>query len=189
MKKHDGIRTYNPANRAEWRKWLASNKSTEPVWLVLYRKGTRKHNLTYADAVEEALCFGWIDNRANPRDGESSYLRFAPRREKSNWSKLNVERSERLIRDGLMTEAGQVFIDIAKESGAWFASNEADTIPPDLQKMFNKNKKALKNFQAFAPFAKRMIIQWVVDAKRPETRAARVGKTVALAAKNIRARP
>jgi uncharacterized protein YdeI (YjbR/CyaY-like superfamily) len=189
MKKHDGIRTYNPANRAAWREWLATNKSQEPVWLVLYRKTSKKHNLTYADAVEEALCFGWIDNRANPRDGESSYLRFAPRREQSNWSKLNVERSERLIRDGLMTKAGQVFIDIAKESGAWVASKDADTIPPDLKKGLDKNKKALKNFQAFAPFARRMIIQWIIDAKRTETRSDRVKKTVTLAARNIRSRP
>ena len=189
MNKHDGIRTYNPTNRAAWRRWLATNKSTEPVWVVLYRKGSKKHNLTYADAVEEALCFGWIDNRANPRDGESSYLRFAPRREKSNWSKLNVERSERLIRDGHMTKAGQVFIDIAKETGAWLASRDADTIPPDLKKRFSKNKKALKNFQAFPPFTKRMIIQWILDAKRAETRSDRVEKTVTLAAKNIRAKP
>ena len=88
-----------------------------------------------------------------------------------------------------MTKAGQHFIDIAKETGAWVASKDADTIPPDLTKAFNKSKKALKNFQAFAPFAKRMIIQWVVDAKRAETRSDRIKKTVMLAAKNVRSRP
>jgi uncharacterized protein YdeI (YjbR/CyaY-like superfamily) len=189
MEKVNGTRTFNPANRAAWRKWLANNKSPEPVCVVLYRKHSRRYNLAYADAVEEGLCFGWIDNRAWPRDGESSYLRFAPRKENGKWSKLNVERATRLIREGQMTKAGQIFIDIAKKTGTWEAAGDADHMPPDLQKAFTKSKKALKNFQAFAPFSKRMINQWILDAKRPETRDERVKKTVALAAKNIRSRP
>ena len=182
-------RTFHPASRAAWRKWLSTNKSREPVCVVLYRKKSKKHNLAYADAVEEGLCFGWIDNRSWPRDEESSYLRFAPRKENSKWSKLNVERVTRLIREGQMTKAGLVFVDIAKKTGAWTAASEADEPPADLKKAFSKNKKAYKNFQAFAPFAKRMINQWVLDAKRPETRGERIKKTVKLAAKNIRARP
>ena len=94
-----------------------------------------------------------------------------------------------MMREGLMTKAGQVFIEIAKKTGAWSAAGDADHMPPDLKKAFSKNKKALKNFHAFAPFAKRMINQWILDAKRLETRDERVKKTVALAAKNIRSRP
>jgi uncharacterized protein YdeI (YjbR/CyaY-like superfamily) len=182
----EGGRTFNPASRAAWRKWLATNESPEPVWLVLYRKSSKKHNLTYADAVEEALCYGWIDNRANPRDDESSYLRFTPRKPESSWSKLNIDRANRLIRLGLMTNAGLAFIDIAKKTGKW---KTADRIPPDLKEKFERNKRALQYFQDFPPYAKRMIIQWIIDAKRPETRAERIRKTVELAAKNIKSRP
>jgi len=189
MEKVNGTRTFNPANRMAWRKWLSANTSPEPVCVILYRKSSKKHNLTYADSVEEGLCFGWIDNRGWPRNKESSYLRFAPRKENSKWSKLNVSRATRLIRDGLMTKAGQTFIDIAKKTGAWIAARDADRIPPDLQAALHRNKKALKNFQTFPPFTRRMINQWILDAKRPETRNARIKKTVTLAAKNIRSRP
>ena len=86
----NGLRTFNPADRGAWRKWLAANhRSTEPVCLVIFHKKSSTPNITYAEAVEEALCFGWIDNKALKRDGESMYLRFVPRKEKSNWSKLN----------------------------------------------------------------------------------------------------
>jgi uncharacterized protein YdeI (YjbR/CyaY-like superfamily) len=185
----NGIRTCNPKSRSAWRKWLSENyTSTEPVALVLFHKNSKTPNLTYADSVEEALCFGWIDNKGMKRDDESMYLQFCPRKEKSNWSKLNRDRAEKLILEGSMTEAGQVFIDAAKRSGKWDASLEADVIPPDLQKAFNKNKKALKNFESFAPSSRRLIIQWVLDAKRLETRQQRVEKTVQLAEQNVKAK-
>jgi uncharacterized protein YdeI (YjbR/CyaY-like superfamily) len=190
MEELNGVRTFNPANRSAWRKWLSKNyTSTDPVWVAIYHKGSEKPNLTYADVVEEALCFGWIDNRANKRDEESMYLRVVPRKEKSSWSKLNRERAERMIKEKLMTKAGQVFIDLAKKSGKWDAALESDVIPPDAKKAFAKKKKAFENFQAFAPFSKRMIVQWITEAKRPETRKARIDKTVELATKNIRAKP
>jgi uncharacterized protein YdeI (YjbR/CyaY-like superfamily) len=190
MEKLNGIRTFNPTNRSAWRKWLSKNhKSTEPVRVAIYHKNSGAPNLTYADVVEEALCFGWIDNRANKRDDESMYLRLVPRKENGNWSRLNRERAERMIKKGSMTKAGQKFIDIAKKSGKWDAAFSSDAIPADLQKAFAKKKKAFQNFEAFAPFSKRMIIQWIVDAKQSETRKARIAKTVELAAKNIRAKP
>jgi uncharacterized protein YdeI (YjbR/CyaY-like superfamily) len=186
----NGVRTFNPANRREWRKWLAKNHtSTEPVCLVIFHKKSSAPNLSYGDAVEEALCFGWIDNKGIKRDQESMYLQFAPRKENSNWSKLNKERAEKMIHDGLMTKAGQIFIDIAKKSGKWDAALEADVIPTDLQKAFDKKKKAFQNFQSFAPSSKRLIIQWISDAKKPETRQQRIEKTVELAAQNIKAKP
>jgi uncharacterized protein YdeI (YjbR/CyaY-like superfamily) len=123
------------------------------------------------------------------RDEESMYLQFSPRKENSNWSKLNRERAEKMIQEGLMKKAGQVFIDIAKKSGKWDASLEADVIPPDLQKAFDKKKRAFQNFKSFAPSSQRLIIQWVTDAKKAETRQQRIEKTVALAAQNIKAKP
>jgi uncharacterized protein YdeI (YjbR/CyaY-like superfamily) len=189
MEKINGIRTFNPANRSAWRKWLAKNyASTEPVCLIVFHKKSKTPNIAYDEAVEEALCFGWIDNKGMKRDDESMYLQFCPRKEKSNWSKLNKERAERMIQQGLMTDAGQVFVDAAKKNGKWNAADEADAIPSDLQKSFNKNKKALKNFQLFAPSSRRLIIQWIMEAKKAETREQRVEKTVALAAQNIKAK-
>jgi uncharacterized protein YdeI (YjbR/CyaY-like superfamily) len=123
MEKVNGTRTFNPANRSAWRKWLEKNHtSTEPVCLVIFHKKSKTPNITYDEAVEEALCFGWIDNKGMKRDEESMYLRFCPRKEKSNWSKLNRERADKMIQKGLMTPAGKVLIDSAKRSGKWDAS-------------------------------------------------------------------
>src|SRR5687768_16891816 len=120
MEKINGVRTFNPANRNAWRVWLAANHtSTENVCLIIFHKKSKTPNISYEEAVEEALCFGWIDNKGMKRDEESMYLQFCPRKEKSNWSKLNKERAERMISNGMMTDAGQVFIDIAKASGKW----------------------------------------------------------------------
>jgi uncharacterized protein YdeI (YjbR/CyaY-like superfamily) len=189
MEKKNGVRTFNPANRSAWRKWLAANHtSTEAVCLIVFHKSSKTPNITYDEAVEEALCFGWIDNKGMKRDDQSMYLQFCPRKEKSNWSKPNKERVERMTQQGLMTPAGQYFIDIAKKSGKWDAADQADIIPADLQKAFDKKKKAFKNFQAFAPSSQRLIIQWIIDAKKPETRQQRVEKTVELAAQNIKAK-
>jgi uncharacterized protein YdeI (YjbR/CyaY-like superfamily) len=190
MEKVNGIRTFKPANRSAWRKWLAANHtSTEPVCLVVFHKKSKTPNIAYDEAVEEALCFGWIDNKGMKRDVESMYLQFCPRKEKSNWSKLNRERAEKMMREGLMTDAGQAFIDIAKRSGKWNASLEADAIPPDLLKVFAKNKRAVQNFQSFPPSSRRLIIQWIKDAKKAETRERRIEEAVKLAAENIRAKP
>lgn len=190
MEKINDIRTFNPANRSAWRNWLAANYgSTEPVCLVIFNKKSKTPNITYGEAVEEALCFGWIDNKGIKRDDESMYLQFCPRRENSNWSGPNRLRAINMIEQGLMTDAGQVFIDIAKSSGKWNASLEADVIPGDLQKAFNKNKKAFKHFRSFTPSAQRFIIFWILEAKRVETRQQRIEKTVSLAAKNIKAKP
>lgn len=188
--KINGIRTFYPADRAAWRKWLATNyTSADPVCLIVFHKKSKTPNIAYNNAVEEALCFGWIDNKGIKRDEESMYLQFCPRKEKSNWSKLNRERAEKMIQEGLMTGAGQKFIDIAKTSGKWDAAADADVIPADLQKAFDKNKSGFKNFQTFAPSSQRLIIQWITDAKKPETRQQRVEKTVSLAVQNIKAKP
>lgn len=183
----NGLRTFNPATRKEWRKWLAAHHtSTEPVCVVINGKKSKTPNLSYADAVEEALCFGWIDHQGLKRNSESSYLRFSRRKENGNWSMLNVERAERMTREGWMTAAGQVFIDIAKRNGKWAAAFREHVVPTDLKKALGKNKKALKNFQAFPPSTRRRIIFLINSAKQAETRARRIKEAVAGAAKNVR---
>ena len=108
------------ATRKKWRQWLKANgRKKTSVWLLLYRKNSGQKTISYAEAVEEALCFGWIDNLANRRDEESYYLHFTPRKPKSNWSKLNITRAERMIKEGLMMPEGQQLIDLAKEDGRW----------------------------------------------------------------------
>lgn len=123
MEHPEDSRTFNPKNRKAWRRWLEKNhKSTDPVYVVIYHKKSKTPNLSYEDVVEEALCFGWIDNKGMKRDHESMYLRLAPRKVKSNWSKLNRARAEKMIEAGLMTPVGQVHIDNAKRSGRWDAA-------------------------------------------------------------------
>jgi uncharacterized protein YdeI (YjbR/CyaY-like superfamily) len=180
----------HPKSRAEWRKWLEKNHTrTEGVWLVIYKKGTGKPRVDYAEAVEEALCFGWIDSKGNKLDDERSLLWMAPRKAGTGWSKLNKERIEKLIAAGSMHSAGLAKIEAAKQDGSWNALDavEALEIPPDLAKAFSKNKTAWEYFEAFPRSAKRAILEWISSAKKPETRARRIEETVTQAEKNIRA--
>jgi len=186
----NGIRTFHAKSRNEWRKWLEiNNQSEKSVWLIIYHKDNRTKSVKYDEAVEEALCFGWVDSKPNKRDNESYYLFFAQRKPKSNWSKDNRLRAEKMIKAGLMTMNGQKLIDLAKQTGTWEALVDVQNsvIPADLQRLFDKNKSAYKNFQAFPPSSKRIILEWILNAKKPETRLKRIEETVDLAAKNIKA--
>jgi uncharacterized protein YdeI (YjbR/CyaY-like superfamily) len=175
---------------AAWRSWLSKNHNkVKSAWLIIFRKGSGKKCVDYDEAVEEALCFGWIDSTANPRDEESSYRYFAVRKPNSTWSKVNRERVARLIKEKRMKPAGQAMIDLAKRTGTWTAMEEIEkgVIPSDLQKEFTKNKKGKANFEAFPPSSKKIILSWIGAAKAPETRMKRIKETVKLAAKNVRA--
>ncbi len=121
METKDGKQAVYAITRAEWRKWLEQNSQTEKsVWLILYHKKSKVQSVNLNDATEEALCFGWIDSLCKKRDAESFYLTFTPRNpKKSNWSKPNIDRAERMIEQGLMTPQGQLLIDIAKQAGKW----------------------------------------------------------------------
>lgn len=141
IKLNPPLNSIHPKSRAEWRKWLEENHTrTEGVWLVMYKKGTGKPRVDYAEAVEEALCFGWIDSKGNKLDDERSMLWMAPRKPKTGWSKLNKERIERLIKAKLMTSAGLAKINAAKKDGTWNALDaiEALEIPSDLAKAFSQ---------------------------------------------------
>jgi uncharacterized protein YdeI (YjbR/CyaY-like superfamily) len=186
----DESRTFYAKSRAEWRKWLEQNHQSEKsVWLVIPHKNSKLSGVSYEEAVEEALCFGWIDSRANRKDAQSYYQLIAKRNPKSYWSQSNRERAEKLIRQGLMTKAGLDMIELAKKTGTWTALEKIQNaeIPEDLQLLFDQNKKAFKNFQAFPTSSKQIILYWISNAKRSETRQKRIEETVALAEKNIRA--
>lgn len=177
-------------NRAEWRQWLEENHTRkEGVWLVTFKKASGKPHLAYAEAVEEALCFGWVDSKGNKLDDERTMLWYAPRKPGSGWSKLNKTRVAKLVADGLMAPAGIAKIEAAKQDGSWNALDkvEALEIPPDLKRALSANKDAKQYFELFPRSVKRAILEWISNAKRPETRANRIAETVESAAKNIRA--
>lgn len=174
--------------RQEWRRWLEKNHGqTEGVWLVTYKKSTGIGDLDYARAVEEALCFGWIDSRPGKVDNQRSKLWMSPRKPRSAWSRLNKQRVARLQQQGLMAEAGLRMVDLAKRSGTWHALDEVEAmkLPPDFAAALQANKPAEKHFHAFPPSAKKGILQWIASAKRAETRARRIAQSVELAGRNI----
>ena len=180
----------HPKTKGEWRHWLQRNHADEKgAWLVTYKKATGKPRVEYADAVGEALCFGWVDSNSKTLDEQRSMLMFTPRNPKSAWSKPNKERIERLTKEGRMEEAGSHAVAVAKANGAWNAldSVEALIVPPDLVKALGRNKKAKQHFDAFPPSAKKQILWWIESAKRDETRQRRVSETVRMAAQNVRA--
>ena len=179
-----------PDTLADWRAWLAANHPRpEGIWLITHRPATGQATFTYEQAVEEALCFGWIDGQANRLDEERTMLWYAPRRPGSVWAKSNKARVERLIADGRMTPAGLAKIDAAKADGTWALLDSVDKleVPADLAAAFDAYPDARANFDAFPPSARHAILGWIATAKRPETRARRVAETVRLAQDNIRA--
>lgn len=190
MEIKDGKKAIYARTRQEWRNWLADNFDKESsIWLILYHKHSKVESVKIDEAVEEALCYGWIDSKAKNRDHESTYLTFSQRKAKSNWSKINKDRVEKLTLRGLMTEHGQKLIDIAKKNGMWDAANDVDnlTIPDEMQKLFDENPTALSNFNAFSKSSKRLILSWIYAAKRPETKQKRIEETIRLANENKKA--
>jgi uncharacterized protein YdeI (YjbR/CyaY-like superfamily) len=180
----------HPLTRAEWREWLSENHTRATgVWLVSYKKGTGKSRFDYNDSVEEALCFGWVDSKPNKLDEERTMLWFAPRKGKTGWSKPNKERVDRLVNSGLMQPAGMAKVDQAKADGSWSLLDAVEQlqVPQDLLEALAARPPAEQNFLNFPKSARRGILEWVLQARRPETRAARVQETARLAQLNQRA--
>ena len=176
-------------DRAAWRAWLEANHATETgVWLVSWRKGNGPR-VEYEEAVEEALCFGWIDSQGGNIDERRSRQYYAPRKPQSGWAATNKVRIERLIAGGLMRPAGLAAIDRAKENGSWTLLDdvEAGVVPDDLASALAAHPPAATNFDAFPKSVKRMLLERVAQARRPETRAARILEIATLAARNERA--
>lgn len=183
----DELKSYYAKDRNAWRKWLEKNHAKSPgVWLIYYKKSSGKSRVEYNDAVEEALCFGWIDSTIRPIDDEKYMQRFTPRKPKSGWSALNKRRVEKLIDQKLMTKAGLQKIEDAKKIGAWEYLDhiEAIQLPHDFAKALAKNKKAKVNFENFPPYAKKQFLYRINLAKRPETRKERIQLLVKRAAEN-----
>lgn len=183
----DQLEQYYARSREEWREWLEKNHQTSPgIWFIYYKKGTEEQTVTYEDAVEDALSFGWIDSKVNALD-EKRYMQvFTPRKPGSTWSKLNKNRVKKLIKQGLMTPAGLEKIESAKKDGSWYILDDVEDLilPDDLKKALEVDEKAEQNFHQFNDSFKKQILWWVVSAKRPETRERRIKKVVDIAHHN-----
>lgn len=176
---------------AAWRRWLQKHHATSPaIWLVYDRKSIRADRLTHAEAVQEALCFGWIDGTSRSLDDKQYLQLFTRRKPKSTWSRVNKGYVTALLESGLMTEAGLAAINVAKANGSWTSLDlvESLTVPDDLAAALARMPAAARNFAAFAPSAKKGFLHWVSQAVRPETRATRVAEVVTSAAANQKAR-
>lgn len=189
MSKIDQFERFYARDRKEWRKWLEKNYATSSgIWLIYYKKGTDGPCVSYEDAVEEALSFGWIDSKVNKLDEERYMQIFTPRKPKSIWSKINKQRVKKLIKNGSMTPAGLEKIETAKKDGSWYFLDDIENlvIPPDLKEALDANLSAKSNFESFSDSIKKQILYWIKSAKRPETRMKRIEKVVMLAAENKR---
>ena len=177
-----------PASRRAWRAWLKKNHaSSSGIWLVYAKKHTGIPSLTYNDAVEEALCFGWIDSLVHPIDDRLYKQIFTPRKENSAWSALNKKRVERLIASRQMTAAGMKMIERARTNGRWDAHAETDaqTMPPELKKALAANASARKHWPAYTASQQKGFLRMLHDAKTPETRARRIARIVDIVSKRI----
>jgi uncharacterized protein YdeI (YjbR/CyaY-like superfamily) len=182
------FRQIQPASRAEWRAWLESNHARKTsIWLVLVKKDSGLQGVLGHEAVDEALCFGWIDSLPRKLDDQRVMLLMSPRKPKSNWSAVNKAKVARLVEQGLMTPAGMALVEMAKTNGAWDALNgvSALEVPDDLGSAFTVEARA--NWNAFPPSTQRGILEWILNAKTPETRSKRIAETADKAGKNERA--
>lgn len=177
-------------NRDEWRAWLDKNQaSTNEIWLIYYKKHTKKPTVTYNDAVEEALCFGWIDSIVKRIDDETYMQKYTPRKRNSIWSLLNTKRVEKMISEEKMTKAGFEQVDIAKKNGQWekaYSSQNKAIMPKELEDALKENKVAWENFNRFAKSYQNTYIFWVKSAKKNETVTRRINFVVERCEKNLK---
>jgi uncharacterized protein YdeI (YjbR/CyaY-like superfamily) len=182
-------KTLYVTNRDDWRAWLEKNHETEKeVWLIYYKKHTNRPRIPYDDAVEEALCFGWIDSIVQKVDDERYAQKFTPRKNSSNWSESNKRRIRKLLKEGKMTQAGRVKIGVgvleAKERSKSERKTKELVIPSYLSEALRGNKKAWENFNNLAPSYRRRYVGWIANAKKEETRKSRIREAVELLARN-----
>jgi uncharacterized protein YdeI (YjbR/CyaY-like superfamily) len=176
------------SNRADWRSWLAENhdKENAGIWLVFFKGPTGKPSVGYEEAVEEALCFGWIDSLVKSIDKEKYCIKFAPRKSNSKWSESNKRRVEKVIKEGRMTEFGLAKVDVAKRSGNWEKMPHppiTTDLPSEMWEALARDRKAWEFFEKLAPTYRKQFIGWVVSAKREETKAKRLQEAMVLLAR------
>jgi uncharacterized protein YdeI (YjbR/CyaY-like superfamily) len=172
----------------EWRDWLTHNHAIEKdAWIAIYKKNSRQTGINYNQALEEALCYGWIDGKMRSSDKDSFILRFSPRKPRSIWSKRNKNAAEELIASGRMTDAGLAAIKKAKENGDWdgaYTNKTRDKIPAGLETALKQNQTAYTNFHNFANSYRNMYISWINSAKTEVTRRKRIAEVVKLSVAN-----
>lgn len=178
-------------NAQEWRQWLHNNhQSATKVFLIFYKIGCGIESMRWEEAVQVAICYGWIDSTVKKLDENRRRQMFTPRKDKSVWSKLNKTYIEKLIADNLMHESGLQKIAIAKQNGSWEALDEVENhiMPEDLIQAFEQNPLALENYNNFSPSYRKSYLYWLNQAKRAETRANRITEIVSLCEQNIKSR-
>jgi uncharacterized protein YdeI (YjbR/CyaY-like superfamily) len=176
--------------RAQWRRWLQKHHTRDTgIWLTTWKKASGKPQLSYDDLVEEALAYGWVDSKTQALDAWRSMLWLAPRRPGSLWSGPNKQRVERLIAAGLMAPAGQAKVEAAQADGTWNALDavEALEVPADLAAAFDTHPGSRAQWEAFPRSVKRGVLEWILQARKPDTRRKRVEETARLAARGERA--
>ncbi len=178
-------------NAHEWRDWLHENHhSSKGVHLIFYRVGNEKESMRWEDAVQVAICYGWIDSTVRKIDDEKRKQMFTPRKDKSVWSKLNKSYIEKLTVSNLMHESGLKKVETAKSNGSWESLDAVESleIPKDLQSAFAKNKTALNNYHSFSPSYRKSYLYWLNQAKRQETRNIRINEIIKLCEQNLKSR-
>lgn len=178
-----------PATRQEWRQWLSENHEVkQAVWLIYFKKNSSKPSFPWSEAVDEALCFGWIDSVRKSIDHETFIQFFSKRKPKSVWSKINKEKVQRLIDEGQMSHAGFQTIEIAKQNGSWIILDQVEEliIPKDLEKEFKTKKGSKDFFLSLSKSVRKAILQWLVMAKQPATRQKRIIEIAELASQKLK---
>jgi len=176
------MKTLYVKDRNEWRAWLETNgASAKEIWLVYYKKDSGKPRIPYDDAVEEALCLGWIDGKLQKLDEKRFVQRFTPRTARSRWSEINIVRARKLIKEGKMRPEGLAVFNPSRKVTAL-----PTELPAELQTSLERSPKAWSNFQQFPPSYQRMTIAWVASAKKDETRLKRLEQLIETAAANKR---
>jgi uncharacterized protein YdeI (YjbR/CyaY-like superfamily) len=181
---------YHPPDLAAWRSWLSANHATaRGVWVASWRKASGRDPIPYADLVEEALCFGWIDSTVNTLDDERGLQLITPRKPKSSWTRLNRERFAALEAQGRMTDAGRRAVEVAKANGWWTRFDAVEDLiePDDLAESLDLAPAARAAWDGFPPSARKQMLWWVVSAGRPATRASRITRIVSEAERGRRA--
>jgi uncharacterized protein YdeI (YjbR/CyaY-like superfamily) len=180
----DDLPTIPFASSAEWEQWLEENHATvDGVRIKMAKKGTGIDSVRYPEVLDTAICFGWIDGKREALDEEYFLQRFTPRRARSKWSRINVEKVERLTAEGRMRPAGLAEVERAKADGRWeaaYGSPRQMTVPDDLQRELDARPEAKAFFEGLGSQNRYSILYQLEDAKRPETRARRLAKFVAM---------
>ncbi|ANE51686.1 YdeI/OmpD-associated family protein [Flavisolibacter tropicus] len=185
----NSITVFYPESINTWRKWLEKNHlSKTAVWLVFYSKKSGRKTISWTDAVDVALCFGWIDSKKIKIDEETSHQFFSKRKPKSTWSKINKEKVIKLIDKGLMSKAGIDAIEMAKQNGSWTMLDQVEelVIPEDLENAFQSKHGSKDYFLSLSKSVRKAMLQWLVLAKRPDTRLKRIDEIAELASRKMK---